>query len=441
MHTNYYKLRFLFVLLITFCSAVRIYAQGACPANMEVCINRAPFALTGAAVPGGTYSGGPGVSNGIFSPSVAGEGTHTITYVYDEGNVQGKVCTFTIRVYTTVQITYFLVETTACLSALPIKLPANVGITPDADVTVTGTGVSNNYFYPSVAGEGNHTYSFTATDPYGCSGVGSSNVSVYAGNAPTVTCPADKTVNSTVDPAFLLTGASSSSSNGYYSGQGVNTSSGIFDPSVAGNGMHEITYTSHADDLLVNNCRSACQFTVTVGVLPVTLTQFTASAKENNIRLDWKTTAESKFDRFEIEKSFDARKDFVKIHQIGGSDAANSYSFIDQNAEKGIPVYYRLKMVDKDGSYAYSKVTWALVETKGNLYVYPNPASREIRIGSSLEMTEAKLINMSGSEIFSEKYSPAKNKVVTLPKLPGGIYLLQVKNAAGISAFSKVIIN
>ncbi|MEJ8804490.1 T9SS type A sorting domain-containing protein [Pontibacter sp. H249] len=47
----------------------------------ETCLTNAAFALTGGAPAGGTYSG-KGVSNGIFNPSVAGAGTHTITYTY-----------------------------------------------------------------------------------------------------------------------------------------------------------------------------------------------------------------------------------------------------------------------------------------------------------------------------------------------------------------------
>ena len=45
----------------------------------DVCMNAAPFALTGGSPIGGTYAG-PGVTNGMFDPSVAGAATHTISY-------------------------------------------------------------------------------------------------------------------------------------------------------------------------------------------------------------------------------------------------------------------------------------------------------------------------------------------------------------------------
>lgn len=64
----------------------------------SVCSVAAPFALTGGYPAGGTYSG-PGVSNGIFDPSVAGMGTHTITYTYTDQYACTNSTEATITVY------------------------------------------------------------------------------------------------------------------------------------------------------------------------------------------------------------------------------------------------------------------------------------------------------------------------------------------------------
>ncbi|MEP6793282.1 MAG: T9SS type A sorting domain-containing protein [Saprospiraceae bacterium] len=65
-----------------------------CAGNLNTCINTSPFALTGGSPAGGTYSG-TGVSGGVFNPSVAGVGTHTITY-----NFGGcaSMCSYSITV-------------------------------------------------------------------------------------------------------------------------------------------------------------------------------------------------------------------------------------------------------------------------------------------------------------------------------------------------------
>ena len=50
-----------------------------------VCLDWPAFELTGGMPEGGEYSG-PGVENGWFNPSMAGTGTHTITYTYTDPN-------------------------------------------------------------------------------------------------------------------------------------------------------------------------------------------------------------------------------------------------------------------------------------------------------------------------------------------------------------------
>jgi PKD repeat protein len=67
------------------------------PAFPNVSIGTPPFALTGGSPSGGIYSG-PGVSNGIFSPAVAGLGTHTITYTYTDLNLCENFAENTITV-------------------------------------------------------------------------------------------------------------------------------------------------------------------------------------------------------------------------------------------------------------------------------------------------------------------------------------------------------
>jgi hypothetical protein len=51
----------------------------------NVCNNVQPFNLTGGSPAGGCYSG-PGVSNGIFTPSLLGAGTYEITYTFTDAN-------------------------------------------------------------------------------------------------------------------------------------------------------------------------------------------------------------------------------------------------------------------------------------------------------------------------------------------------------------------
>ncbi|MPL98709.1 hypothetical protein SDC9_44916 [bioreactor metagenome] len=108
------------------------------------------------------------------------------------------------------------------------------------------------------------TYTVTVTAANGCT---DSESIVITQNIipPTVTCPPDFEVCLEAT-AFPLTGATPI--GGIYSGTGV--FGGDFDPSVAGIGVHVITYT-FTD---VNGCENFCNFTITVsnGVVIVTAT-------------------------------------------------------------------------------------------------------------------------------------------------------------------------
>jgi hypothetical protein len=90
--------------------------------------------------------------------------------------------------------------------------------------------------------------------------------------------------------------------------------------------------------------------------LPIELTSFTANCQKNNtVLLQWKTASEVNADKFEIQKStngidFSVIATVPAIYPYGGS-----YSFTDDTHNFGI-VYYRLRMIDKDGTSKLSPV-------------------------------------------------------------------------------------
>jgi large repetitive protein len=133
-----------------------------CPGNMAICINSAPFTLTGATPIGGTYSG-TGVLGGVFNPSAATVGTHNITYSYTDLTTScTNTCSFSIAV-NALPTVGFTSAATICRYA-----------TGQADPATGGTWVSSN---PGVATidngvitgvtAGTATFTFTSSDlPY-----------------------------------------------------------------------------------------------------------------------------------------------------------------------------------------------------------------------------------------------------------------------------------
>ena len=89
-------------------------------------------------------------------------------------------------------------------------------------------------------------------------------------------------------------------------------------------------------------------------LLPVELSDFKAQVNGSQVVLNWKTLSETNSSHFEIEKS-DNGQDFYYVGTVNAK-GAGVYNFIDKKPsyyERSI--FYRLKVVDKDGSFKYSK--------------------------------------------------------------------------------------
>ena len=111
------------------------------------------------------------------------------------------------------------------------------------------------------------------------------------------------------------------------------------------------------------------------GGLPVSLISFTADIIDNNADLIWQTTSEINFNRFVIEKSTDATT-FYPIATILAEKlvTGSDYQFKDASIFQG-KEYYRLRMIDNNGSFRYSKtITLEGIRSSINkIIISPNP--------------------------------------------------------------------
>ncbi|ODS76857.1 MAG: hypothetical protein ABS46_18855 [Cytophagaceae bacterium SCN 52-12] len=109
--------------------------------------------------------------------------------------------------------------------------------------------------------------------------------------------------------------------------------------------------------------------------LPVRLVSFAAITEEASVTLTWTTAGEEKFSHFELERSPDG-SDWTRITQVPGRQSVErlsvpTYRYIDPDPVPGRNIY-RLKMVDTDGTVAYSKLESVFLHLE--VRVYPNPA-------------------------------------------------------------------
>ncbi|SEJ43599.1 Por secretion system C-terminal sorting domain-containing protein [Dyadobacter sp. SG02] len=175
-------------------------------------------------------------------------------------------------------------------------------------------------------------------------------------------------------------------------------------------------------------------------VLPVTLARFNGTLLDNAVSLSWATTEEAGSSHFDIERSADAQE-FVQLGRIearGNSSATLQYRFLDAKPLAGNN-YYRLRMVDADGKFEYSRMI--AIDNGPNSVAFEllgNPASgREIRFLLKNESAaNVSLFDLSGKAVrFS--LSQTGNEFTLKPKnsVSSGIYILKLQrnNAATIS--------
>jgi len=160
--------------------------------------------------------------------------------------------------------------------------------------------------------------------------------------------------------------------------------------------------------------------------LPVTLFSFSGKSVENYINLSWKTTSELNAHSFEIQRSFNA-KNFERIGQlraIGTTSDLSVYEFNDSLPMPGLN-YYRLKQLDLDGTFAFSKIISVTWEGSNALVIYPNPATEqiELELPQSSVIREIVIIAESGSVIKKIKQP---GRIVNVRSLANGSYFMKI---------------
>jgi ligand-binding sensor domain-containing protein len=195
-------------------------------------------------------------------------------------------------------------------------------------------------------------------------------------------------------------------------------------------------------------------------VIPVELTSFTSSVNENEVTLNWQTATETNNSGFEIQRNThlnplsrgeaEGRGVWRNIGFINGNGTTTepqSYSFVDKELEAG-KYQYRLKQIDFDGTFEYSKTIEVEVNAPLKFSLeqnYPNPFNPSTTIkfsipavGTRLALSvQLKVYDVLGKEIATlvneEKpagnYEVEFNSVETLhvTSLPSGVYFYQLK--------------
>ncbi len=171
--------------------------------------------------------------------------------------------------------------------------------------------------------------------------------------------------------------------------------------------------------------------------LPIKLLSFSAVRAGQNVVLNWVTTSETNSSYFEIERSENGRSFYSigKVNATGNTATTQQYSLTDASISlANKTIYYRLKQVDKDGVFTYSKTLAITTEKEASHFaVFPNPIKDVFTLSVSQNGTTRysfSIVNMNGQVIYRQNNLPGGTGVFTIDALQhqfAGTYLLQLQ--------------
>jgi YD repeat-containing protein len=206
------------------------------------------------------------------------------------------------------------------------------------------------------------------------------------------------------------------------------------------NRLKKATYTTgisieYSYDALGNRTSEV----VSTSVLPLEWLYFKAqTTAPQTALLLWQTGNEWNTRRFDIERSVDGAV-FEKIGELnanGTTTKQQHYEFLDKNLPPQYATfYYRLRQIDTDGKFSYSKIE--VIEfgrnQKLNVEVYPNPNDGQFSIlllGTPLSKTlDFQLVDVTGRLVWQLETVPSS--AILNPDVSGlanGVYVLRVRD-------------
>ncbi len=166
--------------------------------------------------------------------------------------------------------------------------------------------------------------------------------------------------------------------------------------------------------------------------LPVKLTAFTANlTNTKQAELHWTSTMEIGADKFIVERSSDGShfSGLTEVKSAGNTTFTRNYNFTDAGFS-GL-AFYRLKMVDIDGKFEYSKVVYVNDRAGSGIVsrIFPNPFLSEIQLiginSADLNNKNIQVYNAAGKQV-GYKITGA-NAISLDANAAPGIYILAVK--------------
>ena len=166
--------------------------------------------------------------------------------------------------------------------------------------------------------------------------------------------------------------------------------------------------------------------------------------------VEWSTSQEFNSKSFAVEKSVDGNSNWnvvASINGAGNSSTVKNYNAYDPAPFKGIN-FYRIKQVDIDGKFKYSKTVNVKVNTNATgVTVVANPFHNLLTVdflSTTSQVVSVRLTDITGKQVAFEKWSintgSTRKDLSNVSGLQQGMYILTVSTSAGEILYNNKLI-
>ncbi|MET0638227.1 MAG: hypothetical protein ABWZ25_19510 [Chitinophagaceae bacterium] len=183
-------------------------------------------------------------------------------------------------------------------------------------------------------------------------------------------------------------------------------------------------------------------------VLPVTLLEFQAARAGQDIMLNWTTADELNLSSYQLDRSGDGQY-FQTIGSVPSENATfvKTYNWLDQSPLQSIN-YYRLKMIDIDGAFKYSRTIRLDMKAIKSISIYPNPVTDGILMiqmyGQLKGEHTINIYSSGGVKVISRKIAHLGNDEIRSfaidKKIRQGVYYMEIIDPVMRKTMLKIII-
>lgn len=172
---------------------------------------------------------------------------------------------------------------------------------------------------------------------------------------------------------------------------------------------------------------------------PVSMTAFNLEKLQNAVKLTWRSAQEKNAKEYIVERSADNEnwQKLATVPAVGNTSNPTDYSYTDSSPLHKTN-FYRLKIVDMDGSFEYYKTLSVNMQAGIAINAYPNPVKDILYVQTAENKNDLQVdvYNVAGSRVMATRLT---GNSLNVSRLQAGVYFVKVTKADGASTTLKIV--